>query len=170
MTAAATTTRRKHKDKPVIETPKILQTVAQPTAIIHVTIPRDQIQKVMGPGLKELLATLGKQGIAPIGPWFTRHLKMMPDTYDFEIGMPVKERVVASGRVTAGQLPAATVARTILHGSYEGLASAWPQLDAWIVAQGRTPGPALWEIYLIDAATNPDPSTWRTELTRPLAK
>ena len=154
----------------MIETPKILQTVVQPTAIIHITIPKEQIRNVMEPGLKELLATLGKQGIAPTGPWFTRHLKMMRDTYDFEIGVPVKERVVAAGRVTAGQLPAATVARTILHGSYEGLASAWPKLDAWIVAQGRAPGPALWETYLIDAATNPDPSTWRTELTRPLAK
>ena len=50
------------------------------------------------------------------------------------------------------------------------LASAWPKLDAWIVAQGRTPGPSLWETYLIDPASNPDPSAWRTELTRPLAK
>ena len=60
------------------------------------------------------------------------------------------------------------VARTILHGSYEGLAAAWPELDAWIRAQGRQPGPSLVETYLTDPVSNPDPSTWRTELTRPL--
>jgi effector-binding domain-containing protein len=154
----------------VIDTPQILQTAAQSTAIIHITIPRDQIRNVMGPGLKELMATLGKQGIVPAGRWFTHHLKMTRDTFDFEIGVPVKERVVAAGRVTAGQLPAVTVARTIYHGDYEGLPSAWPQLDAWIVAQGRKPAPSLWETYVTDPALNPDPSTWRTELTRPLAK
>jgi effector-binding domain-containing protein len=62
------------------------------------------------------------------------------------------------------------VARTIHHGPYEGLPAAWPQLDAWIREQGRTPGPSLWETYLTDPASSADPATWRTELTRPLAK
>jgi effector-binding domain-containing protein len=61
------------------------------------------------------------------------------------------------------------VARTVYHGAYEGLGAAWQEFDAWIRAQGRKPGPSLWEVYLTDPATNPDPSTWRTELNRPLA-
>jgi len=154
----------------MIEPPKILQTTAQPVAVIHVTIPRSEIQKVMGPGLAELKATLAAQDIVPKGPWFTRHLKMDPKIFDFEIGLRIDKPVTAKGRVTAGELPAATVARTIYHGGYEGLHSAWAEFGKWIVAQGHQPGPSLWETYLTDPAANPDPSTYLTELTQPLLK
>jgi effector-binding domain-containing protein len=154
----------------MIDTPQIVQTATQPTAIIHITVPRAEIQRVMGPGLVELRAALAAQGIAPTGPWFTHHLKMAPDIFDFEIGLPVTRPVSAAGRVTAGELPATTVARTIYHGGYEGLPTAWPKLDAWIVAQGRTAGPSLWETYLTDPSSNSDPAAWRTELTRPLIR
>lgn len=123
----------------------------------------------MGPGHRELMAALGSQGIAPAGPWFTHHLRMDPATFDFEIGVPVTRPVAAAGRVVAGHLPAAMVARTVYHGPYEGLGPAWEEFNAWITAQGRTPGPSLWEVYLTDPQSNPDPATWRTELNRPLA-
>jgi hypothetical protein len=35
------------------------------TAFIHLTIPRAEIQNVMGPGINELMATIAAQGIAP---------------------------------------------------------------------------------------------------------
>jgi hypothetical protein len=44
---------------------------------------------VMEPGLGELMDTLKAQGIASTGPWFTHHLKMDPEIFDFEIGLPV---------------------------------------------------------------------------------
>jgi effector-binding domain-containing protein len=152
----------------MIDTPHITQTAAQQTAIIHLTIPRDEIQNVMGPGLSELMAAIAAQGIAPAGPWFTHHLRMDPDTFDFEIGVPVTAPVTAAGRMKAGQLPATKVARTIFHGNYEGLGAAWGEFDAWIAAQGHTPGADLWECYVAGPESNPDPATWRTELNRPL--
>ena len=153
----------------MIDTPQILQTVAQTTAVIHLTIPKDQIQHVMGPGIMELMGAVAAQGIVPTGRWFTHHLRMDPDTWDFEIGVPVDEPVAPAGRVRPGVLPAATVARTIYHGGYEGLSGGWGELMGWIAAQGRTPGPSLWETYLTDPSTNADSSKWQTQLTRPLA-
>lgn len=152
----------------MIDTPHITQTAAQQTAIIRLTVPRDEIQNVMGPGLSELMAAIAAQGIAPAGPWFTHHLRMDPDTFDFEIGVPVTAPVTAAGRMKAGQLPATKVARTIFHGNYEGLGAAWGEFDAWIAAQGHTPGADLWECYVAGPESNPDPATWRTELNRPL--
>jgi effector-binding domain-containing protein len=154
----------------MIDTPQIVQTLALSTAIIRITVPRAEIQSVMGPGHRELLATLEAQGVVPAGRWFTHHLRMSPQTFDFELGVPVTARLAPTGRVTNGTLPATTAARTIYHGAYEGLPSAWEEFIAWIVAQGRTPGPSLWETYLVGPESNPDPATWRTELTRPLAK
>lgn len=153
----------------MIDPPRILQTVAQTTAIIHLTIPRSEIRKVMGPALAELRAALASQNVVPTGPWFTRHLTMKPDVYDFEVGFPVKETVAPEGRMTSGMLPAANVARTVLHGSFEGLGAAWSELDTWVVAQGRKPGPSLVETYLTGPGESPDAATWVTELTRPLA-
>jgi hypothetical protein len=34
----------------MLDTPQITQTTAQPTAIIHLTIPREEMQNVFGPG------------------------------------------------------------------------------------------------------------------------
>jgi hypothetical protein len=52
----------------MIEVPQIARTVDQHTAIIRLTIPRAQIQTVMGPGIAELMATIAAQGIAPADP------------------------------------------------------------------------------------------------------
>ena len=113
---------------------------------------------------------LDAQGLAPAGPWFTHHLRMDPDIFDFEIGVPVNAPITAAGRVKAGELPAATVVRTVYHGPYEGLGPAWAELDAWVAAQGYSSRPDLWECYVAGPESSPDPATWRTELNRPLVR
>ncbi len=152
----------------MIETPQIVNTADQLTAYIHLTIPRNEIQNVMGPGIGEIMATLEKQGVVATGPWFSHHLKIDPGIFDFEICFPVKELFTPEGRVTNGHLPSVKAARTIYHGPYEGLGEAWSEFDTWIVSQGLTPAESLLETYLTDPFPNPDPSTYRTELTRPL--
>jgi effector-binding domain-containing protein len=152
----------------MIDTPHITQTATQLTALIHLTIPRSEIRSVMGPGLRELMATVAAQGITPSGPWFAHHLRMAPDTFDFEISVPVTAPVTTAGRVQPSQWPAIQVARTIYHGPYEGLPAAWREFDAWVAANGHTPAPDLYECYTAGPESNPDPATWRTELSRPL--
>lgn len=147
---------------------EIVQTAAQSAAVIRLTVPRHEMSKVMGPSRKELMAAIAAQGIAPVGPWFMHHLRMEPDVFDFEIGVPVASPVSPTGRVKAGQLSATTVARTVYQGGYEGLGAAWAEFNAWIRAEGHTPGPDLWECYVAGPEVDPDPATWRTELNRPL--
>jgi len=122
----------------MIETPRITHSPEQLTAVIRLTIPRDEIHNVMGPGIGELMATLATQGIAP------------------------------AGRVKPGILPAAKVARTVYHGGYEGLGAAWGEFEAWIAAQGLATGPDFWECYVVGPESGPDPAEWRTQLNRPL--
>jgi effector-binding domain-containing protein len=154
----------------MLDRPQIVQTAAQPTAVIRLTIPRSEIQQVMGPGRRELMDAVAAQGITPAGPWFSHHLRMDPHLFDFEIGVPVTTQVAAAGRVKPGQLPAALVARTVYHGPYEGLASAWSEFNAWIAAEGHTPGPEHLECYVAGPESGPDPAAWSTELTRPLTR
>jgi effector-binding domain-containing protein len=152
----------------MIEAPRILAVPAVPTAAIRLTVPRAELPRVMGPAIGELLATLGAQGIAPGGPVLAYHLRLDPALFDLEVAVPVVRPPAPQGRVRPGGLPAATVARTVYHGPYEGLHGAWMEFMAWIAAQGREPGPTIWEVYLTGPGSNPDPAAWRTELNRPL--
>ena len=152
----------------MVENPRVVQTDAQPAAVIRFTIPRDEIRNVMGPGIAELMAAVTAQGVGPTGPVFSHHFKMDPGTFDFELGVPVRAPVAASGRVRPGQLPKATVARAIYRGPYEGLGPAWGEFEAWIAANGYTSCPDLWECYIAGPEASPNPADYRTQLNRPL--
>jgi effector-binding domain-containing protein len=152
----------------MLDTPQITQTADQQAAIIRLTVPRTEIQKVMGPGIQEVMATVAAQGIGPAGPWFTHHLRRPTDTFDFEICVPVTSPVAATGRVKPGQWPSMKVARAVYRGPYEGLAGAWGEFDAWIKASGHKAAADLWEVYVAGPESGPDPANWRTELNRAL--
>ena len=54
------------------------------------------------------------------------------------------------------------------HGPYEGLPEAWGEFMDWIETHDHTPALDLWECYLTNPDSDPDPAHWRTELNRPL--
>src|SRR5689334_1538916 len=141
----------------MIATPQIIQTEAQQAAVIHLTIPRSEMMTVFGPAVGELMTTLAAQGVEPVGSVFAHHLKMTPDTFDFELGVKVASPVKASGRVKPGELPAVKVARTIYSGPYDGLPSAWGEFTAWMKANGHEQAEDLWELYAIGPHSTPDP-------------
>jgi len=152
----------------MIDPPHITDVAAQTIAFIPITVPRDQIQEVMGPGIQEVMAAVNAQGIPITGPWFTHHLRMSPGIFDFKICFPVASPVTPVGRVQAGERRAAKVARTIYHGPYEGLGDAWGEFIDWIESQGLSPAEDLWECYAAGPESSSDPADWRTELNRPL--
>jgi len=153
----------------MIDTPQIVQTESQLMALLHLTVPRDEIKKAMGPGIGEVMAALAGQGIAPSGPWFTHHLKRPDTSFDFEICVPVATRFVPNERVRSGEWPAMNVVRTVYRGGYEGLGAAWGEFEGWIVTHGYRPAQDLWERYLVGPESGNDSSKWVTELNRPLA-
>jgi len=152
----------------VIDTPQITRTADQLTAFLHLIVPRAEIQKVMSPGIGEVMAAVAAQGLTPSGPWFTHHLRRPTDTFDFEIHAPVSAPVTATGRVKPGLWPTMMVARTVYRGAYEGLGAAWGEFLAWVEASGHSPNPDLWERYLVGPESSPKPADWRTELNQPL--
>lgn len=152
----------------MLDTPQIIQTENQLTAIIHLVIPRAEIRHVMGPGLTELMVALANQGVVASGPVFSHHLIMDPSTFNFEIGVPIASPIKAVGRVRMGLLLGTTAARTIYRGPYQGLGPAWGEFVKWIVDNGHTPAMDLWESYVVGPESNPNPAAWQTEFTRPL--
>ena len=47
----------------------------------------------MGPAIHEVLDVVHAQGIGPAGPLFDHHPAMHPDTFDFDVGFPVRTPV-----------------------------------------------------------------------------
>ncbi|MHB1206119.1 MAG: GyrI-like domain-containing protein [Rhodospirillaceae bacterium] len=152
----------------MISTPQVIQTATQDAAVIHLAIPRSEMMKAFGPAVGELMQALAAQGVKPAGPVFAHHLRMTPDTFDFELGVEVAAPVKAAGRMKPGQLPAARVARTIYSGGYEGLPAAWGEFTAWMKAGGHTQAENLWEVYSVGPQSSANPADWRTELNRVL--
>ena len=152
----------------MLATPQIIKTDVQQAAVIRLTVPRNEMMKVFGPAVGELMTALAAQGVKPIGAVFAHHLKMSPDKFDFELGVKVAAPVKPAGRVKPGQLPASKVARTVYSGPYEGLPSAWGEFNKWMKANGHEQAEDLWEVYSVGPQSSPDPANWRTELNRPL--
>ena len=154
----------------MLENPQITQSTAQVTAVIRMTVPREEMAKVMGPGIGEVMAAVQAQGIATTGAWFSHHLRMDPKVFDFEVGVPVASAVKPAGRVVPSSLPATKVARTVYQGPYEKLGAAWGEFSGWIEQQQLKTAEDLWECYLSGPESGSDPSQFRTELNRPLLR
>jgi len=152
----------------MLDAPQIIQTTAQLTAVIHLTVPREEIRDVMGPSLNELIAEVAAQGLKPTGPWFTHHLRMAPEIFDFEICLPVPTAVAASGRMRPSLWPSTKVARAIYHGPYEHLGEAWGELMDWMDTNGYSSAADLYECYVAGPESSSDPNQWQTQLSRPL--
>ena len=152
----------------MIDTPQIVQSDHLITAVIRVTIPREQIQSVMGPAIGEVMGVVIQQGAGPAGPVYSYHFSINPETFDFEVGVPVTKPITPTGRVQPSELPAATVAHTIYHGPYEGLGSAWGEFCNWISTHGHKTSHGLWECYIKGPESSPDSASWQTELNQPL--
>lgn len=153
----------------MIDEPTIVQTESETAAVVRVTIRRDEIQNVMNSVIQEVTDTVVGQGIGPAGPVFSFYLNLEPETFDFEIGVPVSSPVKPAGRVQAGELPAFRALRTFYTGPYDGLDAAWSEFMTLIKQGGYERGSGLWERYLIGPDSEPDPAAWRTELNCALA-
>lgn len=151
----------------MIETPALVDVPAQHVAALHIRTPRARMQQVMGPGITEAMAAAKSQGLGPSGPWFAHHLRMTDAEFDFDICVPVTAPVEPVGRVRAWERPAIRVVRTVYQGPYDGLGDAWQAFMRWIEANGVGTAADLYERYLVGPEADGDPSTWRTELSRP---
>jgi effector-binding domain-containing protein len=158
----------------MIETPHIVDTDETLAAVIHLTVPRSDLPKVVPAAIAELVEALTAQGQSPQGPLFMHHVTLSSDAFDVEVGFPVARAIAPGGRVRPGKLPAAKVARTIYQGPYEGLYGAWDAFGKRLESDGLLDGlrlkraETLWERYLVGPQATSDSSRWRTELNLPL--
>ena len=141
---------------------------ARPILGIRASTTMDKIGEVMGPLFGEVYAFIQQSGQEPVGMPFARYYSMDGHTVELECGMPVASPIEGAGRVTAGELPAATVVTVTHVGPYDALPRTWSSLTEWMGSQGLQPAGAPWEVYVTDPGAEPDSSKWRTEIFFPV--
>lgn len=95
---------------------------------------------------------------------------MPTDVVDVEAGFPASEPIEPSGAVVPGVLPGGRVAEAIHVGSYDALQEAYAEVQRYFREQNLTPGDVMWESYLSDPGSEPDPARWRTQICWPVVE
>ncbi len=154
----------------MVEAPDLIEIDAQDLAVIRLAIPRAEMSVAMGPAIAEVIAAASEQGVGPAGPVVAHHFRAPDETFDFEVGVPVTAPIAPKGRVQPARRPAMRAVRTTHRGPYEGLPAAWGAFDAWLKDQGILTAGEVWETYMRGPESSEDPSTWQTELMRPVIR
>lgn len=131
-------------------------------------VPMAELQNVFGRGFAAVAQAAATQGIALTGPPFAFYPRMPTDTVEVIAGFPVAAPIAAEGEVEPFELPGGRVITATHVGPYEAMATTYDELLAWAKSEGLTPADAMWEIYMSDPETEPDPATWRTLIFWPV--
>ena len=141
----------------------------QPAAVVRAEVPMEELRTVFDRGFGEVMRVTEAQGIAITGPPFGFYPRMPTDTVEVVVGFPVASRLTADGDVTSFELPGGRVVTGMHAGPYERLEASYRELTEWAASRGHALAGHMWESYLTDPRTSPDPATWQTRITWPLA-
>ncbi len=140
----------------------------RPTVVVRAETTPDRIGETYGELLLLVSAYLESKGVEPAGPPFGRFFDYTKEHVDMEAGFPLVSPLDGEERVQPGELAAGKVAVTWHVGPYTTLSKAYAAMSAWMAEQGLESAGASWEVYWTDLATEPNSSTWRTEIVWPV--
>ncbi|MHA7222585.1 GyrI-like domain-containing protein [Arthrobacter sp. RHLT1-20] len=155
------------------KTPEIKSTELheQPTAVLRETVPMNALREFFGRAYGAVMGAVQQQHVQLAGPPFALYRGMPTDVVDVEAGFPLAAPYPGGGAsgVIGGTLPAGRALEAMHIGPYDTLPQTYGAVMARMQAEGLTPGDSMWEYYLSDPATEPDPSTWKTLVVWPVA-
>ncbi len=108
-------------------------------------------------------------GVEIVGPPFGFYPEMPAETVAVEAGFPVSARVDLEGEAHSLTLPAGRAVQVMHIGPFETMEQTYRDLVSWMDAQQLRPASGMWESYLSDPQTDPDPASWQTLIVWPIA-
>jgi len=148
--------------------PEIVSLEPRPAALLRETVRMDALVEYFDRAFHTVARVAGEQGVSFAGPPVGVYFGMPSETVDVGAGFPTDRPVTPDAGVTAETLPGGRAVQLLHVGTYDALVDSYGRLMAWVEAQGLTPGPLMWEVYL----TEPDPAApeaTRTLIVWPLA-
>ena len=128
----------------------------------------------IGAKIKEFLNYLGTTGIEPTGDlggaFFDDPNTTPPEETRYEIRIPVVAGTAAEEPYEVRTTEAMKTAAVLLVGSYERISKMYPNLYAWVEANGYVPAGPLMEIYLVHPGSGVTPGEYQTEVHIPVVE
>lgn len=125
-----------------------------------------------------LINWLVQQQAPDAGPLYFRYLRQgdFVAPFDLAIGIVLTEPLPGAGYIEASTVPAGEYATAMHHGHPDQIGAVHQAMLAWIAAKGREIARdeagamvGVFEFYLTDPATQPDPAQWETKVAYLLA-
>lgn len=150
---------------------KLVQREEQPTAVLHERVAMDALPEFFGRAFGTVMAAVQAGNGRVAGAPFGLYHGMPTETVDVEAGFPLAEPLSgqAPDGVQAGVLPACRAFEATHVGPYDTMQRTYSAIQQRMQDEGFTPADSMWEYYLSDPATEPDPATWRTLVVWPVA-
>jgi len=140
----------------------------RPAAVVRATMAVSDLPSFFGRALGAVAAAAAGQGRELVGEPFAFYPGAPTDVVEVAAGFPVSVAVEPADDVVPMELPGGRVATTVHVGPYDTMQKTYAEMHAWMAGQGLTPADHMWEVYLSDPSTEPDPSTWRTQIFWPV--
>lgn len=148
---------------------EVRELAPQAAAAIRAEVPMAEITSVYDRGFPAVMAAVAAQGVDLAGPPFGYYPRMPDDTVEVVVGFPVLSPVQPDGEVLPFELPGGRAIVAVHVGPYDALQTTYAELAEWAAGQGLTLADHMWESYLSDPRTQPDPATWQTLVTWPVS-
>ena len=142
-----------------------------PTAVVRETVPLSGLREFFARAYGAVVGAVKQQHVQLSGPPFALYRGTPGEVVDVEAGFPLAAPLPGAGEggVTAGSLPGGEAYEALHIGPYEGLEDTYRALIARMAAEAVAPAREMWEYYLSDPGTEPDPARWKTLVVWPVA-
>ena len=155
--------------------PKLEFRKEQPYLAIRTKVNMKDVPTILPPLIPEVLEWIDRNEITSAGPAFFQYLSMNDrGDMEVEVGVPVKDKAMADGRIVAGSFPSGKYATLKYFGDYRHLKEAHMAMESWLSKKGLkekqkvTGNGITWggriEFYITDPQVEPDPEKWETEV------
>ncbi len=136
---------------------------------VKATVPTGKISAKLGEFYPMIMSCILDNEIEMTGPPFARYHSWDPDgDTELEAGVPVDAEAECEGDVKFVEFPACKVV-TVLHtGPYESLGPVYEAIQKYIDEKGLKINGAVWEVYLTDPNSEPDPNKYQTQVYFPV--
>lgn len=147
---------------------RIVDLQEQQTAVMREKVAMNALPEFFDRAFAAVSAAMEAQGLQPAGPPFAFYHGTPSDTVDAEAGFPVSTTISAVNGVRAGALPACRAVQAMHVGNYDTLGVTYEAVKQRMREDGLQASDDMWEYYLGDPSSEPDPATWRTLVVWPV--
>ncbi|MFW5784890.1 MAG: GyrI-like domain-containing protein [Chitinispirillaceae bacterium] len=147
---------------------EVTELAQSPALSISAKCPVQTLPSVIGESLGKMRTYLDEIGEKPAGPPYLLYFNQDMQNLDVEIGLPVRKALRGLDEIESNMTLGGSVASCIYEGPYEGMQSAYAQLDEYLKKERLTPKGIACEVYLNDPGQTP-PEKLQTRIMFALA-